>query len=369
MKNIVFTGGGTGGHIYPGLAVVEELRRLLDGKCEYKIIWIGSNKGMDKELVEKSGLVDEFVGISCGKLRRYFSVQNFFDLFKIGIGFLSSFFKLSKFKACVVFSKGGFVSVPPCYAAKFLKIPVYTHECDFTTGLATRLNMRIAKNLFVTYADTKDKLPAAIKNKTIVSGNPVRNVFFDTDKKSGWTFVTGTDILPEKPVLLVVGGSLGAKQINELIWENIDWLCERFVVIHQTGKQENPKEIKHKDYYSFDFIYSQMSDVMSCCDVIFSRAGANFLWEATVQRKPMLLLPLGEKGSRGDQIDNAEYFKSKGCSLVLDFYHADSISLKKALEQILDKNVRFEMSECCKKLLGNEKSSSVIAKKIIEEVL
>ena len=157
MKTVVFTGGGTGGHIYPGLAVVDELKEKInstkiDGtSLDVKIVWIGSSKGMDKNLVEKSGSVDKFIGIPCGKLRRYFSFQNFIDLFKIAAGFISAFFHLAKLKPLVVFSKGGFVSVPSCYAAKLLKIPVFTHECDFSTGLATRLNLKVAEKLLKPY--------------------------------------------------------------------------------------------------------------------------------------------------------------------------------------------------------------------------
>lgn len=366
MINIVFTGGGTGGHIYPGLAVVEELRSMLDGKVEYKIYWIGSKKGMDKDLVEKSGLVDEFIGITCGKLRRYFSIQNFFDFFKIGIGFISSFFILKRLKPSVVFSKGGFVSVPPCYAAKFLHLPIFTHECDFTPGLATRLNTKVAKNLFVSYSETKENLSSNIKEKTIVSGNPVRPSFFNADKNEGLNFVFGNCEKKAKPILLVVGGSLGAKQINDLVFENIDFLCKNFIVIHQTGKQENLPVINNEDYHRFEFIYSQMSSVMAISDIILSRAGANFLWESMAQNKPMLLIPLGGEGSRGDQLDNAEYFEKKGCAKVLSGENANSENLIKVLSEMNDKNVLDKMSECEKNLSGSVRATKIIADKIFE---
>ena len=159
MINIVFAGGGTGGHIYPGLAVVAELRKKLESngitKDKYSVIWIGSKNGMDKDIVEKDGSVDKFIGISCGKLRRYFSFNNIIDLFKIAAGFISSFFILLKLKPVMLFSKGGFVSVPPCYASKALRIPVFTHECDFSPGLATRLNSRCATKILVSFEKTK----------------------------------------------------------------------------------------------------------------------------------------------------------------------------------------------------------------------
>jgi len=381
MLNIVFTGGGTGGHIYPGLAVVEELREMLDnsefnsdGQKNYKIFWIGAKSGMDKELVSKSSVVDQFIGIPCGKLRRYFSLQNFFDLFKIVAGLIKSYFVLAKLKPQVVFSKGGFVSVPPCYAAKALKIPVFTHECDFTTGLATRLNTKVAKKLFVSYAETKESLSPSIQNKTIVSGNPVRPAFFNSDAKKGLEFIASIkninvdDIDKSKPVLLVVGGSLGAKQINDLVWNNVDWLCQHFTVIHQTGKQDEIKQFDNPSYFQTEFIYSQMADVMKCCDIILSRAGANFLWEACAQNKPMVLIPLGGEGSRGDQIDNASYFEKKGCAIVIDCIKADDALLKDALEKVLDKDVRSKMSECAKILCGEKRATKIIAENILSEL-
>ena len=248
MKTVVFTGGGTGGHIYPGLAVVDELKEKInstkiDGtSLDVKIVWIGSSKGMDKNLVEKSGSVDKFIGIPCGKLRRYFSFQNFIDLFKIAAGFISAFFHLAKLKPLVVFSKGGFVSVPSCYAAKLLKIPVFTHECDFSTGLATRLNLKVAEKLLVSYEETKNKLPSSVQEKTIVTGNPVRPIFYNADKNKGIEFVLSSKNESSKqitkPILLVVGGSLGAKQINLLVWKNLEELCKNYIVIHQTGKKQ-----------------------------------------------------------------------------------------------------------------------------------
>ncbi|MBR1720940.1 MAG: glycosyltransferase, partial [Treponema sp.] len=162
----VFAGGGTGGHIYPGLAVADELRALASesGK-EINIVWLGNSSGMDKNLVEKSGSVDSFVGIPSGKLRRYFSIKNFVDFFKIFAGTVKSFFVLMKLRPAVLFSKGGFVSVPPCFAASILRIPVFTHECDFTPGLATRLNSRFATNILVSYEETKTYFPKGKREK------------------------------------------------------------------------------------------------------------------------------------------------------------------------------------------------------------
>ena len=188
-NNIVcFTGGGTGGHIYPGLAVADELKLLAkSNNKDIQIFWIGCSKGMDKNIVEKATgpdgkpTADRFYGIPSGKLRRYFSMKNFSDLFRIMGGFFKAYHILRKTKPAVLFSKGGFVSVPPCLAARFLHIPVYTHECDFTLGLANRINFKSAKKMFVSYEETKNRLSSADQSRVIVTGNPVRPVFYNID--------------------------------------------------------------------------------------------------------------------------------------------------------------------------------------------
>lgn len=380
MKTVVFTGGGTGGHIYPGLAVVDELKEKInstkiDGtSLDVNIVWIGSSKGMDKNLVEKSGSVDKFIGIPCGKLRRYFSFQNFVDLFKIAAGFICAFFHLAKLKPLVVFSKGGFVSVPSCYAAKLLKIPVFTHECDFSTGLATRLNLKVAEKLLVSYEETKTKLPVAIQEKTIVTGNPVRPIFYTADKNKGIEFVLSskneTSKQITKPILLVLGGSLGAKQINLLVWNNLENLCKNYIVIHQTGKKQDYfMEVSNKDYYPFEFIYSQMADVMACADVILSRSGANSLWESVVQYKPMVLIPLSVAGSRGDQVENAKYFEEKGCAINLNSENLTDEVFLNTMNEFLSENKRDSMIASCKKLYGSEKPAKKIADIIFNKLI
>lgn len=380
MKTVVFTGGGTGGHIYPGLAVVDELKEKInstkiDGtSLDVKIVWIGSSKGMDKNLVEKSGSVDKFIGIPCGKLRRYFSFQNFIDLFKIAAGFISAFFHLAKLKPLVVFSKGGFVSVPSCYAAKLLKIPVFTHECDFSTGLATRLNLKVAEKLLVSYEETKNKLPSSVQEKTIVTGNPVRPIFYNADKNKGIEFVLSSKNESSKqitkPILLVIGGSLGAKQINLLVWKNLEELCKNYIVIHQTGKKQDYfVEVSHPDYYPFEFIYSQMADVMACADVILSRSGANSLWESVVQYKPMVLIPLSVAGSRGDQVENAKYFEQKGCAINLDSENLTDEVFLQTMTDVLSEQKRQNMIESCKSVCGNFKPAEKIASIVFEKII
>lgn len=375
---IAITGGGTGGHIYPGIAVADEIRNLVkDRDVEVSIHWIGSSKGMDRTLVEKSfvsngGSIDSFTGIPCGKLRRYVSFRNFIDLFKIFAGFVSAFFILLKLKPDCLFSKGGFVSVPPCLAAALLKIPYFTHECDFTPGLATRINSRKAKNVFVSYEETVKYFPSAIGKKCVVTGNPVRPVFYEDSSAEGRQFL-GIPEENKNPVLLVIGGSLGALQLNNLVVECIDELKKNFIVVHQTGKafaEENPLIMNSSDdnYKPFAFIYKEMVSVLQAADCVLSRAGANSLSECAVCAKPMVLIPLCGSGTRGDQVDNARYFEQRGAASVLVGADATREKLLSAVLEFTDEKKRKEMSSKCAEIQGERRSVSEIALKVLGEV-
>lgn len=375
-KNLIcFTGGGTAGHIYPGLAVADELKTLAaSNNKELKICWIGCSKGMDRNIVEKAfgpdgkPTADKFYGIPSGKLRRYFSLKNLTDLFRIAGGFFAAFHILRKAKPALLFSKGGFVSVPPCLAAHLLHIPVYTHECDFTLGLANRLNFKSADFMFVSYEETKKRLSAADQKRIIVSGNPVRPVFYQTDAAKGFEFLSIDKDKKTKPLLLVLGGSSGARQVNELVFDNIDFLCQNFIVVHQTGllnaddNRSASLAQKYPDAYKpYNFIYEQMPDVLACSDVILSRAGANSIWEAAVLLKPMVLVPLCGSGTRGDQVDNAEFFKSRGAAEVLLGTDADNQHLKAELTKMLSAENRRAYSDALKKLTGDQAPAKKIA--------
>lgn len=380
---ICFTGGGTGGHIYPGLAVADELKALAaENNRELKINWIGCSKGMDRNIVEKAcgpdgkATVDKFFGIPSGKLRRYFSLKNFSDLFRIAGGFFAALHILRRERPSLLFSKGGFVSVPPCLAARILHIPVYTHECDFTLGLANRLNFKSADCMFVSYEETKNRLGPAEQKRVLVTGNPVRPVFYNTKPENGLAFL-GLDKAGNKtkPILLVLGGSSGAKQINELVFESIDFLCENFIVVHQTGllnsddKRSAELAQKYPDSYKpYNFIYQEMPDLVSAADVILSRAGANSIWEAAVLLKPMVLVPLCGSGTRGDQVDNAEFFRSRGAAEVLLGAQTDSNHLKTALSLMLDETKRKSYSQALQKLAGQEPPAKKIAKILFEKI-
>lgn len=382
-KNLIaFTGGGTAGHIYPGLAVADDLKILAKEKgLSLDVEWIGCSKGMDKKIVESSKASDsdqlckKFYGIPSGKLRRYFSLKNFSDLFRIMGGFFAAFHILRKTKPAVLFSKGGFVSVPPCMAAHLLMIPVFIHECDFTLGLANRINFRFANKMLVSYEDTKNNLSEVSQKKVIVTGNPVRPVFYNAKAEAGLEFLGIKKSENSKPILLVLGGSSGAKQINNLVQDNIDFLCEKFIVVHQTGLVNSDDKVsselrsKYPDYHPYDFIYAQMPDVLACADVILSRSGANSLWEAAVLAKPLVLVPLCGSGTRGDQVDNAKFFEKRSAAKILVGDEATNENLKNALEEFLDSKVREKYSDNLKAVVGDEKRPSrKIAELIFEQI-
>jgi UDP-N-acetylglucosamine--N-acetylmuramyl-(pentapeptide) pyrophosphoryl-undecaprenol N-acetylglucosamine transferase len=308
MITIAFAGGGTGGHIYPGLAVIANLKKSLP--C--RVFWIGANTGMDRAVVEDAGI--EFRGIPAGKFRRYFSFRNFADIFKVLAGFFAARKILGREKPALLFSKGGFVSVPPCAAAFTLKIPVFTHESDFSPGLATRINLRFAEKAFTAFRETAGLFPPAVRGRAVCTGNPVRPEFRNADAESGRAFL---GIGGDDPVLLVLGASLGARQINELVRECLPRLTERFVVVHQTGPGaawDIPPSGRYKPY---PFIHSEMPHVIAAATLVLCRSGAGTIWECASLGKPMILIPLAGSGTRGDQVENAGYLEKRGAALVL----------------------------------------------------
>lgn len=371
MNYIAFTGGGTGGHIYPGLAVCDELQCILkrEGIENVNFLWIGNSEGMDKTIVEKSGSVGLFKGIPCGKLRRYFSIKNFIDVIKIISGFAAALSVLIRYKPLFLFSKGGFVSVPPCYAAKLLHIPVYSHECDFSPGLATRLNSRCAKKIFISYEQTKSCFSKDIQQKLIVTGNPVRKIFYNSDPELGRQFLYGSSVHKNMPVLFVLGGSSGALQINNLIRESFNWLCDHFFVVHQTGKNIGKElPLVHENYRSFEFIYNEMSHVLAACDVVLARSGANTLWEAAVQGKPMVLVPLSGAGTRGDQVENARLFKEQGAAEILLDEDVNPRTLQHVLTNMLDSETRKKYAVNAKNMTLGQNSAELIAHILFHEL-
>ena len=306
MVSIAFTGGGTGGHIYPGLAIVAQVKKLFP--C--RIFWIGSASGMDRGIVEAAGI--EFFGIPSGKLRRYFSLRNITDLFRVAAGFFAAKRLLKREAPGLLFSKGGFVSVPPCAAAKLLGIPVFTHESDFSPGLANRINTRFAERIFVSYAESASFFKGAARRKLCVSGNPVRPDFESADPAKGRAFLgLGSD----ERVLLVLGGSLGSREINELVIACLPELSAYYTVVHQTGESAEGIPEASPRYKPFAYLREELCHVLAAAELVLCRSGANTIWECKSLRKPMLLIPLRGAGTRGDQVENARLFERRGAAL------------------------------------------------------
>jgi UDP-N-acetylglucosamine--N-acetylmuramyl-(pentapeptide) pyrophosphoryl-undecaprenol N-acetylglucosamine transferase len=308
MVSIAFTGGGSGGHIYPGLAVASYIKKQIP--C--RIFWIGSDSEKFRSAVEDAGI--EFFGIPSGKLRRYFSPKNFTDIFKVAAGFFAARRILKREKPALLFSKGGFVSVPPCAAAASLGISVFTHESDLSPGLATKINIRFAEKIFVPYKEGAALFPAACKNRIIVSGNPIRPEFRSADPAKGRAFAGAPG---DVPILLVLGGSQGARELNELIRASLPKLTETFFVVHQTGPL-NDWELKPSERYKpYPFIRDELPHVIAAADIVLGRSGAGTLWENAALGRPMVLVPLSGSGTRGDQVENARYFEKAGAALTL----------------------------------------------------
>lgn len=308
MQVIVFTGGGTGGHVYPGIAVLQALRQKLgDG---FRFVWIGSETGIEKTIAEGLGL--EYRSIATGKLRRYFDWRNFTDLARIVRGYFQARRHLKDLGPVFVFSKGGFVSVPPVRAARALGIPVYSHESDLDPGLATRLNLGASRLVFCAYPESVAHFPETVRSRVVVTGNPVRTELAQGDPQ----WIRRTWAVPEGvPVLLVLGGSLGARQVNELVAASLTLLEGRVFVIHQTGNQWTALP-DTAWYASRPYFPTEMAHLYAGTDLILGRSGAGTLWEAALTGVPLILLPLGA-GSRGDQVRNAELFAARGAARVL----------------------------------------------------
>ena len=265
-------------------------------------------------------------------------------------------------------------------AAKHLGIPVYTHECDFTLGLANRLNFKSAKTMFVSYEETKNTLSAIDQARVVVTGNPVRPVIYKANAAAGRKFLglteqTATHQNHSKPILLVLGGSSGARQINNLIYENLEWLCEHYIVVHQTGllnaDDKTEQELKQKyaaSYLPYQFIYEQMPDVIAAADVILSRAGANSIWEAAVMFKPMVLIPLCGSGTRGDQVDNGRFFEQKKAAIILLGEQATGTNLCTELQKMLEEKTRNEYALNIKNMVGTKRPALTIAELLFNQI-
>jgi len=328
MKKIVFTGGGTAGHVTPNIALFPSVKA-----AGYEISYIGSYDGIEKELITKQGV--PYYAISSGKLRRYFDLKNFSDPFKVLKGYFQARKLLKKLKPDVVFSKGGFVSVPVVLAAKHRRIPCIIHESDITPGLANKLAIPAATKVCANFPETISYLP---EGKAVLTGSPIRQELFTGNKIKGLDYCGFT---ANKPVLLVVGGSTGAAAVNQAVRDLLPTLLLEFQVIHLCGKGKKDDSIQREGYVQFEYINEELKDLFAAADLIVSRAGANAICELLALRKPHVLIPLSAAASRGDQILNAESFARQGFSYVLKEEDVTNETLLSAIHEVRQNSERY----------------------------
>lgn len=326
MKKIVMTGGGTAGHVTPNIALMPALK-----EAGYEIYYIGSYQGMEKGLIEAEHI--PYHGISSGKLRRYFDVKNFSDPFKVLKGYGQALRLLKKLKPDIVFSKGGFVSVPVVLAAKKRHIPAIIHESDITPGLANRIAIKGAKKVCCNFPETMKYLPA---EKAVLTGSPIRQQLFCGDPKKAQELCR-FPANRQKPVLLIIGGSSGSKSVNEAVRKILSDLLKKFYVIHLCGKGNLDETLKTQTGYAqFEYVNEELPDMLSLADLAISRAGANTICELLALKKPNILIPLSAAASRGDQILNAKSFKKQGFSYVIEEENLTDQSLSEAIQTVYE---------------------------------
>jgi UDP-N-acetylglucosamine--N-acetylmuramyl-(pentapeptide) pyrophosphoryl-undecaprenol N-acetylglucosamine transferase len=322
-KTILFTGGGTAGHVTPNLALIEAYGDTVD------LHYIGMKDSIEQNLLKETKV--PFYTISAGRLRRYMTFKHLGEPFKLVKGFFQAYRLLSKINPDIIFSKGGFVAVPVVAAAWFKKIPVVAHESDMTPGLANRLCFPFLQTICVNFPEVKKyfKHPERVH----VTGTPVRQFLMKGSRKKGLE-ITGFDT--KRKTIIVIGGSLGSVIINKVVRNALPELLKKYQVIHICGKGNLSSDLKDTaHYYQLEFVQKEFADLLALSDVAISRSGANMLYELLTLAKPHLLIPLSKKASRGDQIDNALHFEKQGVSLVIQEESLNENNLINKVEELL----------------------------------
>lgn len=324
MKKIILTGGGTAGHVTPNIALLPRLREL-----DYDIHYIGSYDGIEKRLIEEYNI--PYYGISSGKLRRYFDIKNFSDPVKVLKGYSQAKRIIKKLNPDIIFSKGGFVSVPVVLAAKKCKVPAIIHESDLTPGLANKLTIPAASKVCCNFPETLQYLPP---EKAVLTGSPIRAELLNGNRLRALELCGFT---ANKRVILVVGGSTGSQFINTAVRELLPELCKHYQIIHLCGKGNlDPSLNGREGYAQFEYAKKELSDFFALADLVISRAGANAICEILALHLPNILIPLSANASRGDQILNARSFENQGFSYVLEEEKLTGITLKEAISHVFD---------------------------------
>lgn len=334
---MIFTGGGSSGHVTPNLPLIVALKNK--GAA---IFYVGSQKGIERALIKP--LKIPYYGITVGKLHRYWTWKNLLTPFQLFMGIVQSFLIFRKIKPDILFSKGGFVALPVVIAAQLNGIPIVIHESDLTPGLANRLSFPFAQLICITFPETANYFKN--KHKIVLTGMPIRDFLKHGNCEKGLKLCGFCN--RQKPVLLVMAGGLGSIHINQSIRRLVKPLLKKFYVIHICGKNKlDPEFNGMKGYKQFEYLEDEFPNVLACADLVVSRAGATSIYELLTLNKPHILLPLSKKASRGDQIDNANYFSRLGLSQVIYFEEfSDEKLLKIIVESFenLDK-LKHKLSE------------------------
>lgn len=329
MKKIILTGGGTAGHVTPNLALLPSL-----SEAGYEVRYIGSYEGIERKLIENAGV--PYDGIASGKLRRYFDLKNFSDPFRVLKGYAQALGLLKKYKPDVIFSKGGFVAVPVVLAAKHYKIPVIIHESDMTPGLANKICIPSAAKVCCNFPETLKYLP---QDKAVLTGSPIRAELLEGDRLSGLSYA---HLSADKPVLMIIGGSLGAVAVNNAVRSILPRLLEKFQIIHICGKGNLDESLMNTPgYVQFEYVDAPLRHLFAAADIVISRAGANSICELLALRKPNLLIPLSAAASRGDQILNARSFAEQGFSKMLEEEAVTDDSLYAAVMEVYNNRADY----------------------------
>lgn len=329
MKRIVLTGGGTAGHVTPCIALLPALT-----KEGYDTHYIGSYEGIEGKLIKEYNI--PYYGISSGKLRRYLDIKNLSDPFKVIKGYFEARKILKKLNPDILFSKGGFVTVPVVLAAKSLKIPVIIHESDITPGLANKIAIPSAKKVCSNFPETMKYLP---KEKAVLTGTPIRSELFSGNKIKGLDFCNFT---ANKPAIMIIGGSTGSKVINDVVRGMLPTLLRDYQIIHICGKGNLDSELTNiNGYVQYEYLKKELSDLFAASSLVISRAGANAICELLALRIPHILIPLSQNASRGDQILNAESFQLQGYSYVLKEEDLSVSSLLQAIETVMENKQQY----------------------------
>ena len=329
MKKIILTGGGTAGHVTPNLALIPSLKAL-----DYEIRYIGSYQGIEKRLIENDGI--PYNGISSGKLRRYLDVKNFSDPFRVLKGYAQALRLIHRYKPDVVFSKGGFVSVPVVLAAKHYKVPVIIHESDMTPGLANKICIPSATKVCCNFPETLKYLPS---DKAVLTGSPIRAELLSGDRLAGLSY---SHLSADRPVILVIGGSLGSVTVNGVIRRILPRLLKDFQVIHICGKGNLDESlIGTAGYVQYEYVDAPLKHLFAAADLVVSRAGANSICELLALHKPNLLIPLSAAASRGDQILNAKSFGAQGFSKVLEEEALTEDTLYQSIQDLYENRAKY----------------------------